>query len=365
MRQFLLAVGLLAGTIMGAGIFSLPYVFRQVGTGLGTVYLVAFALIYFVIHWRYAQVLHANQAGHHFFYFAKKYLPQWAARLASFTVLGGLLFTLTVYLILSASFANIAFNGFSSTAVIMFWLLGSVFIFVRTWVLGVAEIVGIGGIALIVLVILFTGGVGTVDVPVIQPVSIPLLLLPFGPLLFAFAARSAIPKVYEVYRSAREKFSLKRAIFWGTMIPIVVYLFFVVGVLRLVPDVAPDTISSLGFLSPTVMLLIGVMGLLTLWTSYIMIGSNVFDILRTDVFKSRWASGIVAVFAPLTLYTLGIQNFLAAVSITGGIFLALEASFVMMIWAKAEPRRYVVLATVPLYIIFAVGAAYEVVRFVF
>ena len=96
-----------------------------------------------------------------------------------------------------------------------------------------------------------------------------------------------------------------------------------------------------------------------------MIGSNVFDILRTDVFKSRWASGVVAVFAPLTLYALGIQNFLVAVSITGGIFLALEAAFVMMIWAKAEPRRYVVLATVPLYIIFAVGAAYEVVRFVF
>ncbi len=367
MKHAILAIGLLAGTIVGAGIFSLPYVFNRLGIGLGVIYLVAFSLIYFFVHWRYAQVLHTNQAGHHFFYFAKKYFKPWIARFASLIVLGELLFVMTVYLILAKSFANIAFDGFGIGAVLVFWVLGSVLVFARASWLGVAQIIGLGGILFITLLIVFFGGIGSVSLPLMKPIDLSVLLLPFGPLLFAFGARPAIPKVYELYRSIREKqrFSLKRVIFWGSILPIGLYLLFVVAVLRLVPNVSPDTVSSLSFLSPEVLLLMGIIGLLTLWTSYFIIGGNVFDILRTDVFRSRVLSGVVAVFVPLVLYLAGIQNFLEAVSITGGVFLALEAVFVTIMWAKAEPRRHLVLVTAPFYIIFTIGAVYEIVRLVF
>ncbi len=367
-KNFLLAIGFLAGTIIGAGIFSLPYVFSQLGLLNGFFYLIFFAFVYFAVYLMYAKLVQTSKEEHRFFYLAKKFLPKRFSGFASVLVLGGLLLTLTIYLILAPTFFELITDipGFSS--LLVFWVAGSVFIFVKLSWQGLAEFFGAVGIIAIVAIIFGVGGTSSLEVPFFKGLNMTSLFLPFGPLLFAFAARSAIPKVVDEYRVAKrsgKSFPLGKAIFLGTFIPVIVYALFVVGILRLSSSVSPEALNSLSFLSSEILTLIGIMGLLTLWTSYFMIGANVREMLKNDLRAPGWLSALVVLSAPLVFYFAGFQNFLTAVSFTGGVFLGLEGIFVISMWRKAFPQASWRWVSWPLYLVFSVALVYAVVTFVF
>lgn len=363
MRRSVLATGLLAGTIIGAGIFSLPYIFSRLGIGLGFAYLAGFACVYYFLHRMYARILENNPGEHQFFYLAQKYLPRKISRLASWIILGELIFTLTVYLILAPTFADLMFPGFPYLSLTLFWVVSSIFIFVGLSIMSIAEIVGIFSVIGIVLVVFFSDGARGLETPLFSSVNLSLLLLPFGPLLFSFAGRPAVHEVmkeYEVSKSEGKPFSFKKAIFWGTAIPAIVYGIFVVSILRLNPNVSPEALNSLGFLSPAVLILLGAMGIITLWTSYFVIGANVRDILHDDLRSPHWLSAVLVVVVPFLLYALGFQTFLKAVSFTGGVFLALEGIFVTRMW-QSMFRKTIVHPSSILYVIFTAALIYQIV----
>lgn len=363
MRDYLLAASILAGTIIGAGIFSLPFLFNKLGLITGLIYLIGFSFIYFLIHWRYAQVFLANKGNYHFIHFVEKYISRFWAKASYLIIIGELLLSLTVYLILVPVFASLLFGKASFIYLFIFWVIGSILIFLKASWVGFLELIGGVGILFIVISLLLVGGEASFSLAPFKHLDFANIFLPFGPILFAFAGRPAVGKIIEIYRASgrKNKSFLKGAIFWGTIIPAVVYLMFVVAVLRLVPNVAPDTISSLNFLPPTVSFLIGGIGLLTLITSYLIIGGNVFDILRTDVFRKKLLSGLVAVFVPILLYFAGFQNFLVVVSVAGGIFLSFEAIFVNIMWSKVAKTK-TLWQTAPIYLVFAAAIFYELYK---
>ncbi|MBI5732687.1 hypothetical protein HY967_01875 [Candidatus Jorgensenbacteria bacterium] len=363
-KSFILATGLLAGTIIGAGIFSLPYVFNQIGLIPSLVYMSIFTAVYSVIHIMYGDLSEKFEGEHQFFYLAKTYLSKLTARVATFAVLGELLLVLVVYLILAPTFFEIAFGVGGKTALLIFWILGSVFMFVRLSWLGITEIAGTVAILFIIGLVL----IAAVDKPfpstTVNLGNMPLsaFFLPFGPLLFSLSGRPAVSKMVEEHRLSGKNFSLRKAIVWGTVIPAIVYTLFVIGIIKLNPQVSPEALDSLGYLPPTIFSLLGIMGLVTLWTSYFMIGINVKDILRFDMKVSKTVAGLVVVGIPLFLYSLGFQDFLSAVSFTGSVFLALEGLFIVTMWRKAFPENSWRWVVWPLYLIFFAAITYEIIN---
>lgn len=367
LKHSTLSVGLLAGTIIGAGIFSLPYVISQLGLVSGVFYLFFFAFIYFCIYLMYAALTQTTNEEHRFFYLARRFLPAGLSNLASLVIIVGLIFTLTIYLILAVSFLNLVVEVPRSLAIFLFWVLGSVFIFVKLDWQGFFEVFGTLAILIIAALIFFSGGTSLPETPLFRELDLTGLLLPFGPLLFAYAARVAIPKMVDEHRlSKREgrEFSLKNSIFLGSFLPAIVYLLFVFGVLRLAPDVSPEALNSLSFLSPSMISLLGVLGLLTLWTSYFMIGADVRETLKYDLKTPAWLSSLVVLALPPVLYFSGFQNFITVLSFTGGIFLGLEGIFIITMWRRAFPEnRWRGLGSL-LYIVFFLALIYSLVDFV-
>jgi len=363
MKNFFLAVGILAGTIIGAGVFSLPYIFTKLGVLTGLFYLVVFSLIFYLVHIKYAEVLRSEgHEEHHFSYFARKYFSRFWGWMASGLVVFELLFGLTIYLILSKGFVELMFGNVGLWVVILFWFLSSILIFWNARWMGWAEVFGGLGIVVITLFVFLGGGDGHLGkISLVESLSFWEAFLPFGPLLFAFAGRAAVSKVVGFYRELPKgkKFPLKKAIFWGTFLPVFVYILFIFGVLRLVPGVSPDTLGSLGSLPQDILYLIGAVGLLVVWTSYFVLGSNVYDILKFDVFRRRGLAGLIAFFGPLVLYLLGLKSFIFAISITGGLFLALESMFVVSMWIKIKDGAGIFLMT-PLYLVFILSVLYQV-----
>ncbi|MDO8752027.1 MAG: hypothetical protein Q7J22_00520 [Candidatus Wolfebacteria bacterium] len=365
-RYFLQAVGVLAGTAMGAGVFSLPYVFSKVGLLLGFVFLGLFTLVYFGIHSMYARILLKSERPHDFFYAAERYLPRAIARPAAFLIIAELLFSLLVYLVLAPAFAELLFGVSSIWTVLGFWALGSLFIFLGLSEQSWAGFLGVLVMAGIIFVVLGASAGGSLTTPVVLDINPFLFFLPFGPILFSLAARSALPEVIALYRGALkagQRFSLPLVLFLGTAVPALVYGIFVIGILRLDFAPPPEALGGL-MVSPTLLRFLGAFGLIAIWTSYFVIGRNVRDNLHFDLGISKIVSGAVALFFPLVLFALGFREFLEVVSFAGGFFLALEGVFVLMMWGRAFPESRWLWVRAPLYIIFLCAIGYQVVSLV-
>lgn len=365
-RYFLQAVGVLAGTAMGAGVFSLPYVFSKVGLFLGFVFLGLFTLVYFGIHSMYARILLKSERPHDFFYAAEQYLPKIIARPASFLIIAELLFSLLVYLVLAPAFAELLFGVSGTWTVLGFWALGSLFIFLGLSEQSWAGFLGVLVMAGIIFVVLGASAGGSLSTPPVLDINPFLFFLPFGPILFSLAARSALPEVVALYRRALKagrRFSLPLVLFLGSAVPAVVYGIFVIGILRLDSAPPPEALGGL-LISPLLLRFLGAFGLIAIWTSYFVIGRNVRDNLHFDLGVSRIVSGAVALFFPLVLFALGFREFLEVVSLAGGVFLALEGIFILMMWKRAFPRSPWQWARVPLYVIFLCAIGYQVVSLV-
>ncbi len=370
-KRAVLSVGLLAGTIIGAGIFSLPYLFSRVGLLLGIIYLLIFSGVYIAFYFMYSSLLIKENGPHDFFRLAEKNLSNPYSKLASLIAIGELLFVLVVYLILAEKFLSLSFGIGGILSVVLFWAVSSVFMFVRLRWLEIIEILSTFSIISLIVFVFFIGGT-TTEIPNLSlfPKSFDwiLLLLPFGPLLFSFSGRSAISKIVEEYKKAKggsNEFSIKKSLVWGTLIPAIIYFFFILGVFRLGGDVSPDTLSGLTFLPPIISTLLGVLGLIALWDSYFVIGINVKDILVLDAGWPRWIGVGIPLFFPLLLYLFGFKDLLLVLGLVGGVFTACAGIFITRMWQNAFPLHKFKKFAGVLYGVFSVAIIYEILNIIF
>jgi amino acid permease len=363
---FVFASMMLAGTIIGAGIFSLPYVMSVVGFGSGILFLLGFFMVYAVIHNMFAHVLVEEKGTHELVHVVSKYLGVAWGRLASVTTLTELLLVLTAYLILAPSFISILFGTSHTLALLLFWAVSSFFIFSSLRTLGIVNTLSIVGVMSIVIVV-YIMSLGSEGVVVwARSFSWGAYLLPFGPILFAMSGRPSIIRVVEEWRAAQRAhtpFSLFWAVTVGTLLPALIYLLFVWGVLRLTPSPTPDTLTGLReVLSPFVITLLGCMGLLAIGKSYFMIGADVRDIIHRDLRGSPLISTIVVLCVPLMLYMCGFNEFVTVIGFVGGVFLAIEGMLIIAVWRVRFPTHPMRTSAMILYGVFVVAIFYELVR---
>ncbi len=365
-KNFLLSVTILAGTILGAGIFSLPYVLGRVGIFLAAAYLLFFGLVYFLVHRFYGEALLTAPPGHNFLYFLRESMSSWASRVSNVIILAEFLLVLTVYLILAPAFGALIFGAAAWPVLLVFWALGSLFIFLRLNVVGWTEFLGVAALLAFIIVIFGFGSGPVAAAAVVWPPiwNWPLFFLPFGPLLFSLAGRSAMAQVVDKEREserAGKPFSVTRVAFWGTGLAVVVYFIFALGVLRLTPQPTPDTLSGLGGLPPAVLVVLGVIGLIAVWKSYIVIGLNTKEMLDLDLKWPRSLGAFTVVVAPIVFYLIGFNNFLSVIGLLGSLFLAFDSALVVHIWRRLVPGSKWRPVSWALYAVFLAAAIFEII----
>ncbi|MDP3947432.1 MAG: aromatic amino acid transport family protein [bacterium] len=372
LRHYVLPVSLLSGTIIGAGVFSLPFVFTAGGwlTALG--YLAAFGGVFVLIHLMYADVMFStDNAAHDFVGYARRYLGAWAGRIAFLMTVVGMILALTIYLVLSASFSAILLpNQPQGALVLFFWALGSLLMFLP--VRGMAALEALAVLVIVGIVgIVAAKGLPHIDrLASVRPLDLRYLFLPFGPVLFSYAGRVAIPSLLSYLKGeGLPPLHARKIIMWGTVLPGVVYLLFAAGVIGLSNVVSEDAVSGIVGLSPTLLGTVGVLVLASLLSSYFVVGVSVIRILEKDLRLSRLASGTLVIASPVLLYAAGLQNFLVLVGISGGVFIALEGVFIALMWRKAHEKQVPLLlsprwkkAVWALTLVFIAGAFYEIIR---
>lgn len=342
-RDRVIAVGLLAGGIIGAGVFSLPFAFNLAGLFTGFFYLAIAAGVYILLHMMYADVLLKTAGEHRFIGLAKTYLGRGAGLFAVLMGVVQMIFVLTIYLVLSKSFlALITSVGDEAQHIFVFWMLGSLAIFLNLRRIALSELlVTISIVAIIALI--FVLGVLNFDRLAAAPVIADsrFWLVPLPAILFALSGRVVIPAVVRFLRERNGGEDNRRHIFqvivWGTLLPALVYGLFVIGAIGLSGVVSEDAVSGLiGQISPVFLLIIGALGILSLWSSYILVGLDVYETLRFDLNSPKPVRLLLVVAAPLLLYAAGFTSFLGLVSFVGGIFLVFEGLFVIAMYRSAH-----------------------------
>lgn len=358
-KNSLLSIGLLAGTIIGAGVFALPYVVKTAGFSSGLFYLALGAAVYVIVYQMYAQVILKTPGSHRFVGYAEIYLGKSASFITVLISVVQVIFVLTIYLILSQSFANLITSfGAGVEKMIVFWVIGSAIIFLGirkiAWI---ESLVTAGIIAVIFAVFIFALASGKFFTDGAFLPNWSSFLFPLGPILFSLAGRQAIPDV------VRLDGNYKKTIFWGVFISALVYLLFILSVLALSPAVTEDAVSGLNGNVPGFLFLgmIGFFGVLSLLSSYGTIGRDVYETLEFDLRLPFWLRFSLVVFGPIALYFAGLQDFIELVGIVGGVFLSLEGILIVWMWLKATGRK-LSLPVILLGSIFLVALIYEIIK---
>lgn len=374
LKKILFGSGILAGTIIGAGIFSLPYVFSKSGFLAGTIYLVFLAGVFILLYLMYADIILATPGKHQFVGETKRYLGFFGYGAAVLTSIGGLFLTLTVYLILSPSFINLIFTQPVNylAALVIFWFLANLGVVLGKKTIGFEEVLMTLGIILIAAVLFFLGlkrfnGINFINW---RPIY---FFLPYGPLIFSLAGRVAIPEVVRRFnKNPEDRRLLKNSVILGVALPAIIYFVFIVAVagLSLGPiGITPDAVSGLiNNVGRGVLIAVGFLGFLALISSYIIISLNLKETLILDFKMPPKLTFLLVIFSPLLLYLVGLRNFLSLVGFIGGVFIALEAILIILMWRMlSKTKNATFLIRLPkfliyfLLIVFSLGIIYQII----
>src|SRR3989344_4719176 len=307
---------MLAGMIIGAGMFAIPFSFAHAGFWLGTAELVFLGIAVVLVHLSYTNVVIGTPEMHRLPGYAGLYLGSWARVLASGSMIISAIGTLLVYLLLGSRFAGEAMRigglvSFSSGTQSL-----DLFIILVIMVLGAAlthfPIRGeaiINGI-LTAFLIGFIGFLVYLLFPSIHPSAIGGWewengFVPYGILLFA--------------------------LWGGVVLPIIVYFLFSLAVVGVSGDLtSQEALAGLvGSVKEEVILLGALIGFLAVFTSLIALQKTFQAMLELDLGVGRLVAWAGASIVPFLLYLFGFTDFIAVIVIVGAVAIGIDVLLIL------------------------------------
>lgn len=337
MKNFIYAITTLVGTIVGVGIFALPFTARESGFFVTLFYLLVLGGLATLLHLMLGEIFLRTEGNHRIPGLVRLYLGGSWYTLARITTIIGITGTLLVYLIVGGIFLSQIFNTPASTSVVVFWAIFSLFILSGFVLFEIAELVMA---TLLVAITLLTLGIAYPHIAWNNFFSdTPLesnLFFPYGIVLFSLLGTVAIPAVHRILKPNLKYF--RRVLIIGTLIPLILYIVFIAAVYGVSGNATtPDAIQGFakvignGFVP-----FLYLFGLLAIATSYIVLGRYAYDAYSLDFKLSRFSAALGALGIPLGLYFAGFENYIQIIGVLGSILGSVEGILLLMIHKQAQ-----------------------------
>ncbi|MGB9706821.1 MAG: aromatic amino acid transport family protein [Microgenomates group bacterium] len=356
-------VATLAGTIIGVGLFALPYTASKVGLPIMLGWFGVLGVLAILIHLFYGEVALKTPDYRRFPGFANHYFGKKGKKIALVTTIGGLLGAILAYLIIGGEFLTQIFQPHFGQGelfyTLVYFLAGATLIFFGIKAIAKIEFWGLVGFLLILLGIFIRGLPHFKVVNLFPKPQFSFLFLPYGVILFSLWGAALIPEVEEML--GKEKKLLGKVIFISLLVAIFIYLFFTITILGITgPATTPSALPGLkSFLGDGVVILTLCFGLLTTFTSFISLGLTLKRVLSYDLGFSETKAWTITCFGPFFLYFLGVKNFISLISFLGAVFLGIDGILILLMYKKIKPKRAKL--ALLLSFLFIAGIAYEII----
>ncbi len=321
-KNYFQAIATLVGTIIGVGLFSVPFVVAKAGILSLLLLLPALAFVQHLFHRFYAEIIMASGEKHRLPGYVEKYFGENARNLVLAVTLVASYGSLLAYTIVGGIFLNqlaepyFGDNLFICTT-ILFAAQALIVLFGLKLIAKVETLLTV--LLLLTLVVIFGKSMDYFDLGNFTPVNWALFLLPYGPIFFSVGGDAAIPEVCRLLAGDAKK--IKSAIKWGTVIPAIFTFLFVAAVVGVTgARTTPDTLLGLAAVFPQKIIDIAVaLGLLAIITSFITVAQATKEIFYWDLKVNKKTSWLLALLPAYLFYLFGIQNLTKVVSFTGSV----------------------------------------------
>jgi len=333
------AVFLLVGTIVGAGIFSLPYAFSQSGVIFSLWGLIALTAVTLTVNLFYLRIITATKQDHQLPGYGQRYLGKsgkvWGTAAVLLSSWGALL----AYVILGGDFLSLLGGGGRVTWYsAVYWLAGSVCFWRGVRAIACWE-KWLTLLLLILAVMLPLGGISFWQRENLVLVGHRPLAF-YGPLLFALSGMGVIPEVEELLRSQRQL--LPRVILWGSLLPALLYLIFAFGIWGISgKKTTPDALGGLQNWSFALVKLGAAVGFLATFTSFLSLTNVVKEVFFRDLGWLEKQAKVVAIALPLPAVFFSLDYFLPLISLTGALAIGGGGLLVLLIFGRHFARSRV------------------------
>ncbi len=373
-KKYVYPVAVLVGSIIGVGIFSLPYVALKSGIWLMLGYFLALIFITVVVHLAFAEISLKTPDFKRFPGFANFHLGKWGGALALLCSVAGIFGVLLAYLIVGGEFLTSIFQPYFGGSILVYTL----FYFTAASVLillGIKIIARFEFWALIFLLfsflLIFIFGFSKFNFNNLfvsdSGFRASNFFLPYGAILFALWGTGMIPEVEEMLRgpsagSGQGKKLFRKTIIISTLIPAAIYVLFTFLILGITGSRTTESaLAGLkNFLPAGFFPVVLFAGVVTTFTAFITQGLTLKKVLMYDVGVKKWQAFIIACFTPLILFLMGLKYFLPLISFLGAVLVGVSGILILLIYKKVGGKNYIIY---PLCIIFLLGIIYGFIYF--
>lgn len=370
-KKFFYATATLIGTIVGVGIFGVPYVVAKSGFLFGLLFLFGLGGAILLIHLFYGEIVLRTPGKHRFVGYAQIYLGRWGKRLTTFTSVFIFYGALLAYIIVGGKFLGTIFGGSDFIWSLIFFIICSLAVFFGLRVITKMEIL-MSLFLIIVVVLIFIKGWPAIKLNNLSTLNWPYFFLPYGVMLWAVGGWAAIPEMKEVFKDNCQFF--KKAIIWGTLLPIFLYLLFVLTVVGVTGQQAsPEAIEGLVEALKNHTVIFGaIFGLLAVTTSFLVVGLSLKKTFWYDYRLNKHLAWVLTCFIPLIAYLAHLRDFIMVIGFLGATLAGLEGILLILIYRKAkktgqrQPEYSLKLPSIIYYgliLILGLGVIYQIIYY--
>ena len=357
-KQYYQGIATLTGCVIGAGILGIPYVVQKAGFWTGMLALLIVGVAMLIVHVMVGDIAMASRKCSQLVGYAQEYLGKKGKFLMLASMVVGIYGAMAAYTLgVSASLAAV-FGGSQLAWGILYYVIVSAVLLGGVSVLGKSELwmEAVKMVAFItIIVILFSSThFSTAN---LQGFEYQKLFVPYGILVFAYLGTAAVPELCEEMRSCRRL--ARRAIVIGSLIPIIAYSLFTIGVIgvtgRSTTEIA--TLGIAGLAGTNGAIVFHLFAILAMATSFIALAFALKEAYWKDVGMSHLNAWGLALTVPALLLSLGVHSFVRTLEITGSFAGGLAGVLIVIMHAKSIGKRKIlhfVLAT-----LFIIGTLYQ------
>ncbi len=310
LKTYVLATSALCGTIIGVGLFSLPYLTAKIGFWMILAYFLTLGPLVILVHLFFGELALKTPDFKRLPGFAKVYLGKWGERIAFATTILGIFGAALVYLMVGGEFLTELFQpifgGTSLFYTLFYFGIGAFLIFYGIKAIAKVEFLGLFSFFIILLVIFFWK-MSFIKMENLFPVpDWAFLFLPYGVIIFSLWGAALIPEIEEILRDRKK--TLLKIIPISIIISVFIYLFFIYLILGISGTKTSETalpglkvVLDNGILSLALFL-----GFLTTFTSFITLGLTLKKVFWYDLKIEKNLAWAITCFIPLILFLIGL-----------------------------------------------------------
>lgn len=329
----------LIGSVVGVGIFGLPFVFSQAGFAIGLLELVLVAALALLTYFIFADLLAVNKGHERFVAVVSNQLGPFGRAMATIAYFGSLWGAMLAYIIVGGQFVANVLHPYLGGALfhyqLAFWVVASVCMIGGTMFVRLLQawLIPTFFILIVALALFALPHLHVEYLTVIEPAK---ALLPFGALIFAFSGFAAVPESRDAL--GRKKGLMRPAMVLATVLIAILYALFSLSIVGMTGAfTSPQAVESLRFVAgPWLSVFVSILGLCTVFTAFVSVGNAVTNSLIYDFHGRFLSSWWLAIIVPLCIFLFGARDFIEVIGATGGLLGGLSGIVLVIAYERAR-----------------------------